>query len=74
MAGPKKFSNEYLKQLSIDAHEVKDSYGCYPVAHYDIYNGPTVTIRDKNGDLYYDTGMTKEEFIETWSDSKGDYK
>ena len=46
--GDKKFSDSYLKQNGVDAHEVKEEYGCYPVSHYDIYNGDTITIRDKD--------------------------
>ncbi len=65
-----KFDNGYLKKLGINAHEVKADYGCNPVAHYDIYNGDTVTIRNKRGELYADTCMTKTEFINYYS-SKG---
>ena len=39
MPGPKKFSDSYLKKNGIDAEAVKDDYDCYPVSHYDIYNG-----------------------------------
>lgn len=70
MAGPKKFSDSYLKENGIDAEEVKDDYDCEPVSHYDLYNGETVTIRDKRGNLYADTEMTKEEFFETYGNQK----
>ena len=70
MPGPKKFNDTYLKNNGIDAEEVKDDYGCYPVSHYDIYNGDTVTIRDKKGKLYADTEMTKDEFFEIYGNKK----
>ena len=66
MPGPKKFSDSYLKQNGIDAEQVKDEYECEPVSHYDIYNGDTVTIRDKEGNLFADTEMTKDEFFDTY--------
>lgn len=66
MSGPNKFSDSYLKENGVDAHEVKEDYGCDPVSHYDIYNGDTVTIRDKEGNLWEDTEMTKDEFFSTY--------
>ena len=62
-AKPKKFSDGYLKKMGVDAEQVKDEYGCKPVSHFDIYNGETITIRDKKGILFYDTEMTKDEFF-----------
>lgn len=70
MAGVKKFKESYLEQNGIDAEEVKDDYDCNPVSHYDNLNGDTITIRDKEGNLYADTNMTKEEFFNTYGDSK----
>lgn len=66
----KKFSESYLEDNGIDAEEVKEEYDCYPVSHYDIYNGDTVTIRDKDGDLYADTEMPKDEFFEEYGNSQ----
>lgn len=68
--GDKKFGDSYLKQNGINAHEVKKDYGCNPVSRYDIYNGDTVTIKDKNGITYEDTDMSKDEFFETYGHSK----
>ena len=70
--GDKKFNTNYLKQNGIDAEEVKESYGCDPVSHYDLYNGDTVTIRDKNGELYVDTEMTKSEFFEYYGEEENE--
>lgn len=70
MGGPKKFSDGFLKKNGIDAHEVKSDYGCKPVSHYDLYNGETVTIRDKKGNLYYDTNLSKEQFVQIYGNSK----
>lgn len=64
--GDKKFSDGYLKSNGVDAHEVKEEYGCSPVSRYDIYNGKTVTIKDKSGKLYADTGMSKDEFFSVY--------
>lgn len=63
MASLKKFNDGFLKQNGVDAHRVKKIYGCKPVSHYDIYNGETVTIRDKKGELFADTKMSKTEFF-----------
>ena len=68
--GFKKFNDKFFKSNDIDAHEVKSDYGCKPVSHYDIYNGDTVTIRDKSGNLYADTKMSKDEFVESYGNSK----
>lgn len=65
-----KFSDGYLKKNGVDAHEVKEEYGCHPVSHYDIYNGDTVTIRDKKGNLYADTQMSKYEFFSAYGNSE----
>ena len=70
MSGPKKFKDSYLKQNGVDAEEVKEEYGCSPVSHYDLYNGDTVTIRDKEGNLYEDTEMSKDEFFNIFGNSK----
>ena len=59
----KKFNDGYLKQAGVDAEKVKEEFGCYPVSHYDVYNGDTVTIRDKSGNLFNDTGLSKTEFF-----------
>lgn len=64
--GQKKFSDSYLKQYGVDAHMVKDEYRAKPNGHYDIYNGQTVTIRDKSGKLFEDTGMAPKEFLEVF--------
>ena len=66
MPSLKAFTDGYLKKYGIDAHEVKKIYGCKPVSHYDLYNGETITIRDKKGGLFYDTGLTKDEFFEAY--------
>lgn len=71
MAGPKKFSEKYLKQMGIDAESVKSEYGCRPVSRYDIYNGDTITIRDKKGVLFEDTGMTKDQFFNNFGKEGG---
>ena len=67
-----RFNDSYLKLNGIDAHEVKADYDCAPVSHYDIYNGDTVTIRDKDGNLYADTEMTQEEFFDYYSNDRYD--
>jgi len=59
-----------LKNNGVDAHQVKDEYGCDPVSRYDIYNGDTVKIRDKNGDLFVDTEMSKDEFFDCFGNSE----
>lgn len=64
MEGPKKFSESYLESNGIDAEEVKAEYGYS--SEMDIYNGDTVTFRDKEGNLAEDTGMTKDEFFEEY--------
>lgn len=71
MSSLKKLSDGYLKSYGVDAHDVKREYGCNPVSHYDIYNGSTITIRDKQGSLFADTGLTKDEFFETFGNVKG---
>ncbi len=68
--GDKKFQDSYLKSNGVDAHEVKEDYGCSPVSKYDIYNGETITIKDKFGNLYVDTEMSKEEFFEIYGNNK----
>lgn len=68
--GPKKMKDSYLKNNGIDAEEVKDVYGCDPVSHYDLYNGDTITIRDKKGNLYEDTEMSKDEFFKEYGKLK----
>lgn len=65
-SGFKVMSNSYLKSNGVDAHKVKDYYGAVPNSRYDIYSGPTVTIRDKKGNLFADTGMSKDLFFETY--------
>jgi hypothetical protein len=67
----KKFNDGFLKSNGIDAHEVKEDYGCKPWGHYDIYNGDTVTIRDKQGNIKADTGMSKDEFVSEYGSTKG---
>ena len=64
MPGPKKFSESYLEQNGIDAEEVKDEYGYG--SEVDIYNGDTVTFRNKDGSLAEDTGMSKDKFFDTY--------
>lgn len=68
--GDKKYSDSYLKQLGVDAHEVKKDYGCEPVSRFDIYKGETVVIRDKKGKLAEDTGMSHDDFVDTYGNSK----
>ncbi len=58
-----RFNDRYLKLNGIDAHEVKADYDCSPVSHYDIYNGDTVTIRDKDGNLYYSNDKYDENRV-----------
>lgn len=74
MPSLKVFTDGYLKQNGIDAHEVKKLYGCKPVSHYDICNGETVTIRDKKGNLFYDTGLSKSEFFDTYAKDQEESK
>lgn len=68
--GNKKFSDSYLKSEGVDAHEVKEDYSCYPLSHYDIYNGKTVTIESKDRKTVIDTEMSKEEFFKVYGDKK----
>ena len=68
MASPNRFSDKYLKDNGIDAEEVKDEYGYGSEA--DIYNGSTVTIRDKSGNLLEDTGLSKEDFFELYGEKE----
>ena len=72
MSGPTKFNSDYLKENGIDAEEVKEEYGFGSNA--DIYNGDTITFRDKSGKLLEDTEMSKKEFFDTYGnqDSKED--
>ena len=49
MLGPKKFSESYLEDNGIDAEGVKAEYGYG--SEVDIYNGDTITFRNKNGSL-----------------------
>lgn len=72
MLGPKKFSESYLEQNGIDAEEVKDEYGYS--SEVDIYNGDTVTSRNKDGSLAEDTGMSKDEFFDTYGKKKEEDK
>ncbi len=74
MSGPRIFSDNYLKDNGINAEEVKDDYDCYPVSHYDIYNGDTITIRDKKGNLYADTKMTKKKFFDCYGNYEKEKK
>lgn len=64
MSGPKIFSDDYLEDNGIDAEEVKSDYGYG--SEVDIYNGETITFRDKNGNFVEDTGMNKDEFFECY--------
>ncbi len=70
----KRFSDSYLENNGVDAHEVKEDYGCSPFFYYDIYNGETVTIRDKEGNLYADTEMSKDDFFDFYGNEKGEEK
>lgn len=63
-----KFNDDYLKANGIDAEDVKDEYDCEPVSRYNLYNEDTVTIRDSDGNLWADTGMTKDEFFSWYGD------
>lgn len=65
----KRFSESFFKSNGIDAHEVKDDFGCRPVSHFDIYNGKTVTIESKDGSIVIDTELTKEQLIEVYGSS-----
>ncbi len=67
----KKFSEKYLEDNGIDAEEVKDEY-VSDGGKYDIYNGDTVTIESKDGLDVIDTGMSKDEFFETYGYDKED--
>lgn len=66
--GPKIMSDSYLKQNGVDAEQVKDEWGYG--AEVDIYNGDTITFRDKSKNLVEDTELTKEEFFQKY----GEYK
>lgn len=68
MPGPKKFKESYLEDNGIDAEEVKGEYGFG--SEVDIYNGDTVTFRNKDGSLAEDTEMSKDEFFETYGNQK----
>lgn len=68
MPGPKKFKGSYLEDNGIDAEEVKGEYGFG--SEVDIYNGDTVTFRNKDGSLAEDTEMSKDEFFETYGNQK----
>ena len=72
MASLKKFSDSYLKMNGIDAHFIKRKiYKLDKIALYDIYDGDTVTIRDKKGKLIIDTELTKEEFFNQFGNING---
>ena len=73
-AGNKKFSDSYLESQGVNAHEVKEDYGCHPLSHYDIYNGETVTIESKDGKDVIDTEMGKEEFFKVYGNNKEEGK
>lgn len=64
----KKFNDRYLKQNGIDAEEVKSEYVSNG-GHYDIYNGDTITIESKDGRNVIDTGLTKQDFFNTYSNN-----
>lgn len=70
----KKFSESYLEQNGIDAEEVKKEYlDERETGRYDIYNGGNngnVTIESKDGRDVIDTGMSKDEFFETYGEKK----
>jgi predicted membrane protein len=68
--GNKKFNENYLEQNGVDAEEVKEEYVGGNGGHYDIYNGDTITIESKDGKDVIDTGMTKDEFFETYGNSE----
>lgn len=68
MPGPKKFKESYLEDNGIDAEEVKGEYGFG--SEVDIYNGDTVTFRNKDESLAEDTEMSKDEFFETYGNQK----
>ena len=69
--GPKVFSDSYLKNNGIDAEEVKNEWGYG--SETDIYNGDTITFRDKSGKLEEDTGLTKEEFFDKYQKDGEEY-
>ena len=64
----KKFSESYLEDNGIDAEEVKAEQGYG--SEVDIYNGDTITFRNKDGSLAEDTEMSKDEFFETYGHQK----
>ena len=68
MPGPKKFNENYLESEGISPEDVKAEYGYGP--EVDIYNGDTITFRNKDGSLADDTEMTKEEFFNTYGKNK----
>ena len=70
MSGFKKFSDDFLKSNGVDAHEVKKEFGCKKLSSYDIYNGDTVTIREKSGKLFADTGMSNDQFLKNFGSNK----
>ena len=70
MAGPRIFNEKYLESNGIDAEEVKDEYGYG--SEVDIYNGDTVTFRDKDGNLVEDTGLSKSEFFSIYGTEEED--
>lgn len=68
MSRPNKFKEKYLENNGIDAEEVKAEYGYG--SEVDIYNGDTVTFRNKDGSLAEDTGMSKDEFFKNYGKNK----
>lgn len=65
-----KFRDSYLSSNGVDAEDVKEEYVGKNGGGVDIYDGDTVTIRSKDGDVVIDTDMTKEEFFAWYSDSE----
>lgn len=64
----KKMKDAYLKSNGIDAEDVKKEWGYTSSA--DIFDGETITFRNKKGELLEDTGMTRDEFFASYSIGK----
>lgn len=70
-----KIDSNFLDRNKIDAHKIKEDYGAFPLSRYDLYverekNQENVTIRNKKGELFADTGMTRSELVNAYSNSK----
>ena len=70
MATLTKFNLKYLKKNGIDAEEVKKEYVGKFGGRYDLFDGPTITIRSKDGRDVIDTELTREQFFNVFGIEK----